>query len=508
MTTNHVTTLPSTTDVLVVGGGPAGLTTAITLARNGVDVLIVERHTGTSPFPKATGISVRTMELFRTWGVESRVRDGAMLVQPYTAISETLAGPRLDAIPFGYPTDEAARAISPTTSCYCPQDHLEPVLVDHLRAVGGRIRFGTGLTHFDLDGDAVTAQLRDNATGHTWQIRTRYLVGADGPRSGVRSRLGIGIDEFGTLGRFIAATFRADLTRHLPQVPAAINAVQVAGAEGLLVPTSGDDRWIYARQCDVDEDSVLNWPSQRWVEVLRAATGVADLEPTVEQVLPFEMAGHVATAFRRGRAFIVGDAVHRTTPVGGIGSNTAIQSAHNLGWKLAWVLRGLAGDALLDSYESERRPVATSSVLRSLRRGPQPSAEGIAEDLGIRYGEVERAPHAWVHLGGGRVSTLDLFDARLTLLTGPNGGAWRQSAIAMAGAGLPLTALSTGQELDDPAGALSGAYTLGDADAVLVRPDGYIACRLPASETPGADLLEAVTATLARPGAAALQRVS
>jgi putative polyketide hydroxylase len=257
------------------------------------------------------------MELFRTWGVESRVRDGAMLVQPYTAISETLTGPRLDAIPFGYPTDEAVRAISPTTSCYCPQDQVEPVLVDHLRAVGGRIRFGTGLTHFDLDGDAVTAQLRDNATRHTWQIRARYLVGADGPRSGIRSRLGSGIDEFGTLGRFIAVTFRADLTRYLPQVPAAINAVQVAGAEGLLVPTSGDDRWIYARQCDVDEDSVLNWPSQRWVEVLRAATGVADLEPTVEQVLPFEMAGHVATAFRRGRAFIVGDAVHRTTPVGG-----------------------------------------------------------------------------------------------------------------------------------------------------------------------------------------------
>jgi putative polyketide hydroxylase len=172
------------------------------------------------------------------------------------------------------------------------------------------------------------------------------------------------------------------------------------------------------------------------------------------------------------------------------------------------VLRGLAGDALLDSYESERRPVATSSVLRSLRRGPQPSAEGIAEDLGIRYGAAERAPHAWVQLGGGRVSTLDLFDARLTLLTGPNGAAWRQSAIAMADAGLPLTALSTGQELDDPAGALSRAYTLADAGAVLVRPDGYIARRLPASETPVADLLEAVTATLARSGAAALQRVS
>src|SRR4051794_41003505 len=135
----------TTTDVLVVGAGPAGLATAITLATYGIDVLVVERHQGTSPFPKATGLSTRTMELLREWEVEEQVRAGSMPVSPFLAVSDTLTGPRFTAMPFGYPEDEAARAVSPTTPCCCPQDHLEPVLADRVRALGGTIRFGVEL---------------------------------------------------------------------------------------------------------------------------------------------------------------------------------------------------------------------------------------------------------------------------------------------------------------------------------------------------------------------------
>ena len=155
--------------------------------------------------------------------------------------------------------------------------------------------------------------------------------------------------------------------------------------------------------------------------------------------MPFEMAGHVATTFRAGPAFLVGDAAHRTTPVGGTGMNTAIHGAHNLGWKLAWVLRGWAGDSLLDSYELERRPIGEANVRRSLVRGPQPPADGLAWDTGVHYaspviasglgtGTGQRAPHVWVRHRGARVSTLDLFDGRLTVLTGPSGHAWRRAA--------------------------------------------------------------------------------
>ena len=150
---------------------------------------------------------------------------------------------------------------------------------------------------------------------------------------------------------------------------------------------------------------------------------------------------------------MVGDAAHRTTPVGGTGMNAAIHGADNLGWKLAWVLRGWAGDSLLDSYELERRPIGEANVRRSLVRGPQPPADGLAWDTGgalrltghrlrARHRAGHRAPHVWIRYRGARVSTLDLFDGRLTVLTGPSGHAWRRAAEQLAAGGLPIAALS------------------------------------------------------------------
>lgn len=174
---------------------------------------------------------------------------------------------------------------------------------------------------------------------------------------------------------------------------------------------------------------------------MRAGTGLPDLQPEILAVMPFVMGGHVATGFRAGRAFLVGDAAYRTTPVGGIGMNTAIHGAHNLGWKLAWVLRGWAGEALLDSYEAERRPISTQSVLRSLGKGCTIEGNNLSWDIGARYtsavidsgiGIGERAPHVWVRCDGSRVSTLELFDGRLTVLTGLRGGPWRQAVAELA----------------------------------------------------------------------------
>lgn len=506
---------PTTYDVLVIGAGPAGVTAATVLARHGVNVLVIERHEGTSPLPKATSVTTRTMELLRTWGLEQRVRAGAIRARPVLSVSHTLVDSHQVDAPFGYPTDEAALAVSPTTPCYCSQDHLEPVLLEHLRSSGGQVRFSTELIGFTADATGVDATLRDcapgNATGHAERIRARYLIGADGPRSTVRTGAGIDLEDLGSVGEYVAVTFRTDLTRRLPRLPAVLNLVEIAGAEGLFMPTSTDDKWIYGRERHPERGEALeDWTPQRCTELIRAGTGLPELRPEILAIMPFVMSGQVAAALRAGRIFLVGDAAHQTTPVGGAGMNIAIHGAHNLGWKLSWVLRGWAGAALLDSYEAERRPIGTQNVLRTLRRKIEFEGDELAWDIGTHYtsavivpwpgpepGPGQRAPHAWVRHGGSRVSTLDLFDGRLTVLTGARGEPWRRAVAELAADGLPIVALSDERELRDEDGAFAQHYRLGAEGAALVRPDGYLAWRHSGAEPdPRAALCSAVELAL------------
>jgi hypothetical protein len=187
----------------------------------------------------------------------------------------------------------------------------------------------------------------------------------------------------------------------------------------------------------------------------------------------------VASALRSadGRGFLVGDAAHRTTAMGGIGMNTAMHAGHNLGWKLALALRGHAGDPLLDSYQAERLPVGRANAQRSLLTDA-PEYDALAIDLGVRYPSGERAPHAWVRHQRLRRSTLDLFDGRLTVLAGHDGGHWRAAARALGAEGLPISGLAVGRDLNPLDGTFEERYRLGSSGAVLVRPDGYLAARL------------------------------
>jgi hypothetical protein len=223
----------------------------------------------------------------------------------------------------------------------------------------------------------------------------------------------------------------------------------------------------------------------------------------------------VASRYRAGRGFLVGDAAARTTPRRATGMNTGIAAAHNLAWKLAWVLRGWAGEALLDTYEQERLPVGTANALRSLQpRDKVRDAPGW-EDFGVTYmsaaiaavdtatpagtGEIAvpgaRAPHAWLDLAGRRISTLDLFDGRLTLLAGPAGREWRAAADRLAAHRAPLTALRFGPDLPDPHGSLARRYAVGEAGAVLIRPDGYVAWR---TRSPAPDAAAALSSAIDR----------
>ena len=501
-------------DVLIVGAGPAGLATALSATRHGARVLVAERRASPSTHPRAIGVTTRSMELFRSWGLAEAVRAASIDALPIVVGTQTLADPVRTPAPTAYPTPQEALTVSPTWPAICPQDHIEPLLVEQVRRHGGEVSFDTELTDLHVGPGGVRAELTQRRGGVVRPVRARYVVGADGPRSTVRAALGIGFEKLGTLGEHVGVLFRADLEAIAGQPRYALYGIEHPDVGGLLV-RSGAGRWGYARQWFPDRGEALaDFSPARWVDLIRAATGAPDLRPELLDVQAFTLTGAVATAFRSGPGFVVGDAAHQMTPVGGVGMNTALHAAHNLGWKLAWAIRGWAGEALLDSYAQERRPPGLRNVLLSLRPDVPNPAGGLTGDLGVIYRSNviadsaddstptarvapsarpgERAPHAWVELHGQRLSTLDLFDGRMTLLVGRDGDEW-VSAVGRARADVPITALAVGRELTDQTGELGRSYRLGASGAVLVRPDGYVAWR---RETVPDDPVGAVTGAI------------
>jgi putative polyketide hydroxylase len=454
-----------TTDVLVVGAGPAGLATAISTLRHGARVLVVERRAGPSTVPRATGVSIRTMEVLRGWGIADAVRAGSVDCEPTVMIGDSLAEPR-EVVPPPWPSLREILAASPALPAAVPQDHLEPVLLDEVRRLGGTVRFGTALTRLQMTPDGVRAVVGGAA------VRARFVVGADGPRSTVRTALGIGSERLGVIGEFTLTLFRAD---GLPSRPSALNFV----TDGVLVPV-GSGRWAFVRAGREPSPAALaraiGWP----------------VAPEVLRVSPFTMAAEVASAYRAGRGFLVGDAAHRMTPYAGAGLNTAVHDGHELGWRLAWAVRGIAGDTLLASWATEREPAGRATALRSLSTERHPD-DGLPRDLGGTYRSAvvvddglaaatghhrtarpgERAPHAWFRVDGRRRSTLDLFEGRMTVLAGERWAARVDASID----GVPVAVVRVGRDLPDPRGAVRRAYRLGPGSAVLVRPDGVVAWR-------------------------------
>ena len=183
--------------VVVVGAGPAGLAAAIALGRLGVETMLVERRAELSSLPRATAVSLRSMELIRSWGVEDAVRADAVDVEWHGSLSETLATVADGSTwPTGIPTREQAALLSPTTPACVPQDHLEPVLLDHLRSLGAtRVHLHTEVAGVRDLPEGVEVVLRDMASGDIRTVRARYLVAADGARSPIRRALGIASDQ-------------------------------------------------------------------------------------------------------------------------------------------------------------------------------------------------------------------------------------------------------------------------------------------------------------------------
>ena len=488
------------TPVLIVGAGPAGLALAIELGRHGVGSLVVERHPGTSIFPKASGISTRTMELFRGWGIEDAVREHSLDARPLMSVRPVMAQDIGVAVPLGFPTDEQALAVSPTRPAISPQDHIEPVLLDYARSLSGvDVRFDTTLVGFEQDEAGVRATVHNMQTGAESVICARYLIGADGTRSAVREALGIGTTGADGLGDYLSILFRANLWDRLPGDRFGLYRLE-GPVPGVFVPAGPDDRWVFGVQQVPGNPPLDAVTPAECIELVRRAAGMADLEIEVLASMPLHFVARAAERVRDGNVFLIGDAAHRMPPMGGRGLNTAAADALGLGWKLAWVLKGWAPAALLDAHEQERGPVGRHN-LRLATREVDSTPDGLLEDLGYVYRSsvIERTdeaggaagylfptvatpgarlPHAWLAGPNGRISTLDLVGPGLTLLTGPQGEAWIDAVEACgASVPVPLDGHRIGAELDPADGAFCERFGLGADGAVVVRPDGHIAWR-------------------------------
>nr|UUG47322.1 polyketide hydroxylase whie VIII [Amycolatopsis sp.] len=519
--------------VLIAGGGLAGLSTALFLGLHGVPALLVERHAGTATEIKARGFYPHTMEALRIGGVAERVREaggrrGAGDLD--VVIAERLSGPiRKGVMTAGEMT---MAEVSPEDWSLASQEQVEPILAERARELGAVVRFRTELRSFGQDADGVTAVLRDTGTGTERTVRADYLVGADGWRSGVRSGLGIGVHGRGVLGHMLRIFFEADLTEQLAHLPgvadgrrfALVHLVR-AGSRATFYTTGVAHRYGYFRSLTPEPGDHAGQPEDWFTDLVRTGLDLpADLPVKLVDVGETAFSCAVADRLSLGRVHLVGDAAKVVPPTGGLGGNTAVMDGFYLGWKLAAVARGLAGPALLDSHDAERRPVAdlvAEQQLANLVTRAEPElADGpvaaplppVVQVFGYRYarGAVvreaaddgalledplaptgrpgSRAPYVRLAAPGGPTSTTALFGGGFTLLTGPDGGAWRPAArLAADRLGIPLATHVIGTRPDpaaltDPAGTWLDRYGIRSDGAVLVRPDRFIAWRAVSSE--------------------------
>ncbi|HEX7662643.1 MAG TPA: FAD-dependent oxidoreductase, partial [Pseudonocardiaceae bacterium] len=325
------------TQVLVVGAGLAGLSAAMFLAQRGIDVIAVERRPSSSPHPRATGQNPRTMELLRGAGVADDV------------LAAGLDTPSEPANTFD------TSAISPAPWGHAAQNRVEPILLKRAEEFGADVWFSTELVSFEQDAYGVTARLMDKWSERISTVRADYLIAADGYRGAVRGRLGVARDGLGTLANRIGVLFEANLADHVDEHTVSFD----------YHPNLGE--------------SLLDFTAERLTGLIRVALDDPELDVKLLAVQPSEIAAGVVNDFRVGRIFLTGDAAAVSPPATGLGGgDTAVADGFDLAWKLAAVLHGEAGPALLNSYPAERRPFAElvmNAALHDPRAGTPPELD-------------------------------------------------------------------------------------------------------------------------------------
>jgi len=466
--------------------------------------MVVERHADTSIQYKFTGISPRSMEIFRGLGLEAEIRARRTGDQQSGGIARarTLADPEVQWSEIGWPD---ATPYSPTQPATCDQNVLEPILRRHAERLGATMRFNTEFESLEQDERQVRARIRDRTSGAEQTVVADYLIVADGAGGSLRQHLGIRVSGPGVLQHWMNLIFDTDLPPSLDGKR--FTSCFVTDLNATLTPRR-EGRWLLALQYFPENgDKPEDFDGRRCRELVARGAGRADLKAELIDARPWALAAQIAECFREGRCFLIGDAAHLMPPTGAFGGNSGIHDAHNLAWKLALVMRGEARPELLDSYDQERRPVIAATLAQALARlqawfrdpaGRLPTPPPIVADYDVIFGQRydagailhegappetpfeafatlsgrpgTRAPHRPIEHQGKALSLLDLFGRDFVLLS--RDPAWHRAAETIRSErSLPLVSWGAGAEdtLD--------SYGIGSSGAALVRLDGIVAWR-------------------------------
>jgi 2-polyprenyl-6-methoxyphenol hydroxylase-like FAD-dependent oxidoreductase len=512
-----------TTQVLIVGGGPCGLMLANELGRRGINAILIDQKVSTAFNPQANATQARSMEYFRRLGFADEIRAMGMPDDYPTDIAYFTRFTTHELGRVSLPSAREAQKLIKTMSgswsaAELPhrvgQKFVEAVLYRHAKACPSiDLAFSSRVVVIEQTADGVMAETEGVDGGPKRQIRAQYLVGADGPRSLVRRHLGVEYSGDSDVnrdfmgGRMLALYLRAPMFYQIcPYARSWMYCSFNAERRALLIAVDGKGEFVFHTQVRPDEDP-NSVDDTKALDMFRQAVGATIPVDILSR--DFWIAGRalVADSFRSGRMFLGGDAVHLFTPTGGMGYNTAIEDAVNLGWKLSAVLKRQAPEALLDTYEAERRPVALRNTgfaqsfadsIGLYRPSPALEAEGRAGEtsrrrageylanharaefnipgftFGARYDgspiiasdPAPSPPHVWLPDGH---SLFDSFGFEWTLLClGDNERQADAFLSAAVEAGLDLKVVSVDDE---------EARDLYESDLALIRPDQIVAWR-------------------------------